>query len=236
MNKKLYIGSLMSGIFLLATVVAPVGAQGRSEEKRQIREDAAAQAEQRQEDRDERKAEIEQRVAERQEQVATERCEQRQAVIERIIPRLANGANTVFDRIDSVYMKIVGFYEDGQLTVSNYEELVDAIELSRANAEEAVAVIGEFEFELDCEENGVGQQLDGYRTAIAEARDELKLYRADVVELISSLRAEAAESDDQGDTEEETETESESEVEVEDESENENENESGDDTEGGDNV
>lgn len=139
-----------------------------------------------------RKLEIQQDVKEKRAQIKMDVCERRQEHLSKMRPHLAQGATSVKKAIDKVYDRVVGFYESGQLTVENYEELVANIEAAKAAAEEAQAAVASYTFEIDCENPKLGEQLDGYRMVVKEAKNSLKEYRKALVELIKSMRAAAA--------------------------------------------
>jgi|GEM_PF-1504169 hypothetical protein len=230
MNKALKITAAVT--LLLSIVAMPVLAQSpnndrRAEDREAIREQARERAEERRTSAQERKQEIMADVEERRAQIKQDVCERRQERLESTLPRLATSATRVQGVIDTMYERVAGFYEDGQLTVDNYDELIDDIEKARVEAETATTAVNEFELELDCENQNVGEQLDGFRTAVREARDGLKDYRTALVSLISSLRAEATEtsSEDSAEEVEESENETETENETEDEEETETETE-----------
>lgn len=156
----------------------------------------------------ERVERIREEVAERRAQVQQDVCERRQENLQNVIPRLSTSANTLLGTFDSVYQRVQSFYESGQLTVENYEELKANVDAAQADATASVNAIAEFEFELDCMNPGAGEQLSSLRQAVNEAKDELKDYRSELVALISALRAEAAESqsEDNGDDGDQDET------------------------------
>ncbi len=132
-------------------------------------------------------------------------CEQRQERLQEKIPNLARSATALQAAMDSIYERVQGFYESGQLSVNNYDELNDNVASAQADAAAAVEAATEFEFELDCENPNVGEQMDSFRQGVVEAREELKVYRSELVELISALRAEAAEDNadsDEGESDE----------------------------------
>ena len=198
--KRIMIG--LVAFSLVLGIAAPLSAHANPDKVEEIRAAAKARAEERRQQKDERIAEIKEEVAARKLELQQDRCERRQEKLAALLPKLSNGATRVKGAIDKVYERVQGFYDSGQLTVDNYDELVEAIELAKANAESSLEALDSFEFEIDCEENGVGGQLDGYRTAVKGAKEDLKAYRKSVVALISSLKAEAAEhdsGDDNGD-------------------------------------
>lgn len=157
----------------------------------QIREQAETRAEETRTTAEQRKQEVMQQVEERRAEIKQDVCERRQQALTNVMPRLAQGATSVKQSMDTMYDRVVGFYESGQLTVDNYETLVGAIETAKANAETALATVEGQTFTLDCTDPNVGQQLDGYRLSIQEARTVLKEYKKALVDLISALKAAA---------------------------------------------
>lgn len=204
---------LTAAVAFMFAMVAPVAVTAQQVSAQEQREAARARALERAENRETRVAEIRQKVEDRKAQVKQDVCERRQEQLQARIPRLAQSVTTLQGVMDSFYTRVVGFYESGQLTVSNYDELVEAVELAKANAASSAEAVESYEFELDCEANDVGAQLDGYRTAVSEARDSLKAYRQALVDLISSMRAAAAEAGDESDANEEAEDETTNETE-----------------------
>jgi len=193
-----YISALVIGVLFVASTPSIALAQGRLDiaEKRQqaraLAEEARENAQPPKPDVEERKATIQQQVEERRSAVQQDVCERRQQNLARVMPRLATGATTVKSTIDTVFERVKGFYESNQLTVENYEDHLNSIETAKVNAEAALEVVSEYRFELDCENQNVGEQLAAYRESIAAARDSLKVYRGALVNLISDMRAEAA--------------------------------------------
>jgi archaellum component FlaC len=195
----------VSSAFILTLMAVPVaaqrpndvGAQERRPGVEQIRDLAENKAAEARISPEERKSVIMAEVEERKISVQNDVCERRKEVLSNVMPRLSQGATSVKKSMDTVYERVVGFYESGQLTVANYDELVSAVEVAKANSEASIQAVNEFEFELDCENSSVGEQLDGFRSAVSAAREELKVYKSTLVELISSMRAEAASSTDE---------------------------------------
>lgn len=132
-------------------------------------------------------------VQTRRTQIKQEVCERREAQLQQKIPHLANSSKRLLGVIDKIYTRVQGFVAGGQLTDPNYDTLKANVDAKQADATAAVEALGEFEFELDCANPNIAEQLDGFRTAVRGARAELKEYRKALVELISSLRAQAAE-------------------------------------------
>lgn len=142
----------------------------------------------------ERRERAQAEASERQVQVRQDVCERQQDRLEEVLPRMATSAVRLLDVMDNMFDRVEGFYESGQLTVANYDELAGEVEDARTKAETAVEALEaeESEFELDCDQPGIGKQLDGYRQLVGEARDDLRDYRDALVGLIQALRSEAA--------------------------------------------
>ena len=190
-------GLIAVAALLLSTLAVPavVGAQ-RGEGQMRGEEARAASEERRrslEEAREARAAEIEDRVTERRAQVQAEVCERRQDQIDRMLPRLASQSTRLAANMDTIYERVQGFYESGQLTVPNFDELDEVVAASQTEVQASVEVVATYEFELDCDNPSLGDQMYGFRESVAEAREALKQYRSDLVTLISSLRAAAAE-------------------------------------------
>ena len=233
--KKLLSLSL-AGVLLVAFTGGPVTAQQqRSDSRQQQSEQQQRRSEQRdtrqreesrgeesqqdsqaaQEDTRERREQIEQKVAERKQEVKQEVCERKKEQLQRVIPKLATQATALKDAIDRVYDNVQGFVESEQVVVSDYEAKKTSVDEAQAEAAAAVGVVEDYQFELDCDNPNVGEQLDGFRLAVTQAREALHAYRDELVALIQSMRAQEADNADQ---------------------QGENQNGSGDDSTGADNA
>lgn len=183
--------TLATMLTLALSIGAPVAAQADQAAGR-IRAEAETRAIERRQKATDRIAEIRTEAETRRAGIKMDVCEDRQARINNRIRTLSRSATNLKDVIDRMYERVQGFYEDGQLTVSNYEELVQAIELAKDNSETSLEALASYEFEVDCESTAVAQQIDSYRTAVREVRDDLKAYRSSLVDLISALKSENA--------------------------------------------
>ena len=141
----------------------------------------------------ERVKEIKEKVALKKAEVKEKVCEKRQEILNDRLANLSTQSAKLKTKIDSMYIRIQGFYDSGQLTVSNYDELRAAVDTASADADAAVSTVESFEFTLDCENVKLGEQLDGFRTAIGDTRIALKDYRKALVGLISAMRSASAE-------------------------------------------
>ena len=213
MNRIIRLASL-SMVFVVVIFAAPAVINAQSDPDNrpgsQARDAAQSRQADRQEKREAMRASIEERVQSRRAEVRVDVCERRQDQLAQLIPRLANQSARLNGVIDDIYARVQGFYESGQLTVEDYDVLNTNVAAAQAEAATAVEVAASYEFELDCDNPSVGDQLVGFRESVADARGALKAYRVELVTLISSLRAEAAEVENENtetNTEEELNTE-----------------------------
>lgn len=207
--------TMIVSLFVLSIVAFPVLVNAQqANDGRERGQDRAVQAQMNAQDRqvsvqqtrEERTQNIQERVEERRAQVLQDVCERRQEQLNARVPQLANQSTRLLGAMDNIYERVQEFYESGQLTVDEYEALNTSVSDAQMNAEASVQVVTSYEFMLDCDNPSVGDQLYGFREAVTEAREELKTYRAELVGLISSLRAAAAAGQDsEASTEPETE-------------------------------
>lgn len=159
-------------------------------------------------------------------------CEKRKSKLESSMSKISTRAEKLVGTFDKVYERVQGFYESGQLTVSNYDELNDAVALAQENAATEAATLSELESEIDCEDPEVAAEVSTYRVSTDEAKAALKEYKTALVALISSMRSAAADKSDSDTQDDSDESETENEGESEEvENENEEETESENDTE-----
>jgi hypothetical protein len=205
MYKK--IGTILVALFLVATVqVVSVGAEEepvtrvRRPEQTQVRvQELKERSEKARNDAQEKVNERKQEATERRLNVKQDVCERKQAQLEAVVPRLSNSSVRVKDAIDKVYERVQGFYESGQLTVENYDELDAVVAERKAASEVSIAALDSATVEYDCENPSFGQQLDGYRLLVRDSRDNLKEYRSALVDLISAMRSADADQDQEQD-------------------------------------
>jgi len=170
----------------------------------------------------ERIAEIKENNQQRRAELKLEVCQRRQERIQSAITRISDRSSRLKSVIDRMFVRVQGFYAEGQLTVENYEELETNVETAQAEAEASIATLESYVFTLNCEDPKTAGQLADFKEAVNETKTALKDYRKTLVELISSMRAAAAEenaNDDSTESEQESETENETETETETENE-----------------
>lgn len=128
-------------------------------------------------------------------------CERRVAKLQSAMTRLEARSTKLLGVIDSFYTKVTGFYSSGQLTVSNYDELLDNVDTARATATDEVAVLGALNEDIDCTDPEVTIDVATFKESAVSTKEVLKAYRKTLVELISSMRAQSAEDNNANKTE-----------------------------------
>lgn len=141
----------------------------------------------------ERAERIRQQAEQRQAQVLMDICERREQQLNQLIPSLSRQATSLLGTIDSVYSRVQQFYDTGQITVENYDELTASVDAAGEDAAAAVQALSDYGFNLNCSDPKTGDYLESFRIAASEAKEALKNYRAELVNLISALRAAAEE-------------------------------------------
>lgn len=127
------------------------------------------------------------------EEARTAACERRQEKLGVAMSNFTAAAAKHASTFDSIFVRIQGFYDSGQLTVSNYTELVAAVSASQSVAQVEVGALAALNVEIDCEDPDVASAIATFRDSAAAARESLRTYRASLTDLISSLKAQAAE-------------------------------------------
>ena len=145
---------------------------------------------------EERKKEIKERVQNNRLQIRRDVCERKHQEITKNMPIFFNGASSVKKTLDTVYERVLGFYENSRLTVDNYSELVGNVEIAKVNAEAAMGVLENQTFSVNCSDLEIGQKLDSHRLAVRDTKEALKVYKKTLIDLISSMRSSSAENSD----------------------------------------
>lgn len=125
-------------------------------------------------------------------QLRTDVCERKEQQLGQLIPGMSRRATTLLGAMDAVYGRVHQFYETGQLTVGNYDELKANVDTAQTEAAAAVQTLQDYEFDLSCGDRLAGGDLDSFRLAASEAKEALQAYRTELVNLISAMRAAAA--------------------------------------------
>jgi hypothetical protein len=211
------ISMVLSTILLSCLLCAPVVVNAQSDETTDtttvIVEKARGVAQEKRKDKQARVDEIKQEVAARKLKVKQSVCDKNEARLNAMIPRVSKNAENIKAVIDKHYLRVQEFYASGKLTTPDYETLVAAIELAKANAEASLETVSTYVVDIDCESETAGEELDSFRTSASQAKEDLKTYRKEVVALISALKSANANENKTDDSDSSDEDESENETE-----------------------
>jgi len=120
-----------------------------------------------------------------------DRCEASKSKLTEKLPQLSQNVTTIKSVLDAKYAKVTAIYESGKLSAGNYTELDQIILEKQKVAEAAIEGLDPSTITIDCNNNGLGVQLDSYRASLNEVKAALKDYRTALVEMVSALNAAA---------------------------------------------
>lgn len=209
-NIRTYI-ALLTGLILLIALLLPVVVGAQQENKERGRKaDVAERVEGRKEKAEERVQEKRLTMETKTEERRQAACERRVEKLEKSMERITTQATRLLGVMDSFHEKVEGFYDKGQLTVSNYDELSANVDSARDAATTEIEALEELNEEIDCTDPEVVVNVSAFKGSANAAKEALREYRKSLVELISSMRSAAAEdkadaseaSDDSTDTDE----------------------------------
>ena len=168
----------------------------RAEDQTREREDAEESLRERianaKEAAKERALQAKAEAQERKLTLAADRCEAMKEKLVAVVPRLGNGVTSVKTSLDKNYDRIVAVHESGKLDTPDYDTLVSAVDEAKTAAEASMALVDPSSITIDCDNKGLGTQLDDYRSVIKAARDDLKSYHKALVDLVSAMNASSA--------------------------------------------
>ncbi len=116
-------------------------------------------------------------------------CEKRQESIQKKTEKYVDNAGKYLGVVDKLSDRVQSFYDDGQLTALNYEELAKAVETARGNAEASVNTLGELDEDVDCENPDAAKNVSAFRGGAAQTRALLHEYSTSVKNLISAMQS-----------------------------------------------
>ena len=125
--------------------------------------------------------------------VRQEVCEQKRTRLQTISQTMSQGATSVKNNLDTMYQRVVTFYESGQLTVTDFQSYIDKIEAAKQEATTSMEALQQREnSDIDCADAKTAVRLEGDKLAGEGVKTALKQYRSQLVDLISAMKATAA--------------------------------------------
>jgi len=147
------------------------------------------------------KAAAQAKIAEHTEEQKTKRCEKRQADVNKITARIAERGQRQIDLFSTIATRVEAFYVKKGVTLSNYDQLVAAVDSAKANAQTTVDTIKTTTITLKCDgtdPNGAGAS---FKAALKAEIQALKDYRTAVKNLIVGVKSVTSTTHDDSSTE-----------------------------------
>lgn len=187
-RKLLPILSLFAVAVCLVPTVALAQSTNASTKAQAALDAAEAKASQAVEKASDKAAAIQNKAESTSLKVRQEVCEQKRTRLQTATQTMSQGATSVKNNLDTMYERVVGFYESRQLTVSDFQSYVDKIETAKQDAETSMEALQLREnADIDCTDAKTASRLVGDKLAGEGVKTALKQYRTDLVSLISAL-------------------------------------------------
>lgn len=114
-------------------------------------------------------------------------CGARKANLERRMQNAVRHAENHKAVFDKIYARVKSFHDTNKLNAANYDELVAAADTAQTDAANAVNALKTLDVNVDCASDNLADNISSFREAVKGTRDELKAYRAAIVDVIKAL-------------------------------------------------
>jgi len=142
----------------------------------------------------ERQAKIEERRDVARERLDAKKkaiCERRESSVNKVITNVSERSQNHFDRIAKIYDLTVAFYDEKDLSISNYDELVANVATTKAAAETALRELKDAP-ELSCDSDGPKADIQAFRNKRLDKVEAFSAYRDAVKAFVKAVREAAA--------------------------------------------
>lgn len=179
------------GLAVMAAVLLPVSAYALSDKANSnaSKADATERVNAAKERAREKSLEAKAKAEERKLTLQADKCEDRKDKLAAVVPRLSKSIESLKSNLDKNYDRIKLVKESGKLNVVNYDDLALAVDEAKATAEISISLVDPASVTVDCTAQGLGTQLDSYRSTVKATRDSLKEYHKALVDLVSAMNA-----------------------------------------------
>lgn len=184
--------SVLAAAVVLIPSVAFAQSANASTKAQEALDAAKEKASQAVENASDKAAEIKNKAESTALKVRQEVCEQKRTRLQTISQTMSQGATSVKNNLDTMYERVVTFYESGQLTVTDFQSYVDKIESAKQEATTSMEALQQREnSDIDCTDAKTAVRLEGDKLAGEGVKTALKQYRTELVNLISAMKAAA---------------------------------------------
>ena len=183
-------------VFALSIVPAAVFAEEGDERTEEETTTTSAPADDKTSDRGERlktrlqelKQERQEKQQQRLEATKLRICEQRQAKIKAIINRSITRAERQLKLFTTISERVKTFYQEKDRTVTNYDDLVAAVDAAKAKAQAELEVLKDLDA-FDCNAEDPKGNAEAFKEALKMINQDLKDFRTAVKNLIVGVKS-----------------------------------------------
>jgi hypothetical protein len=123
-------------------------------------------------------------------------CQARSAALTNHMKNAVTAAGKHKQVFDNIYTKVKGFHDSKNLSVTNYDQLVAAVDTAQADAAAKIAALKALNVNVDCTQvDSLTTNVSAFREAVSATRDSLKSYRKSIVSLITALKGASTSTD-----------------------------------------
>jgi len=190
MQKRLFSSLLVALALVLALGIVPAAVLAEEDE---VMETTAASDSGRGEDtlKDELLELRHQRQEDRQHRLEANKlrvCELRKVKVQAIMTRSITRAERQLALFSTIAERVEAFYQDKGRTISNYDELVAAVNAAKADAEANLETLKNLE-PFDCSAEDPKGNIEAFKLAIKSIKQDLKDFRSSVNDLIVGVKS-----------------------------------------------
>ena len=116
------------------------------------------------------------------------KCEDQKNGLTQKVANINKNAQKHFDRISSVYEKILKYQSDNKVAVANISELTAAADAAKIQAQASLDTLKALTPTLDCTQGTVPNDIATFRASVAQARIDLRAYRSSVKDILKVVK------------------------------------------------
>ncbi|MBX4201454.1 hypothetical protein KW803_00965 [Candidatus Saccharibacteria bacterium] len=131
-------------------------------------------------------------------------CEARKANLTKRMSKAVTQANKHKEVFDKIYSRVKTFYEDKNLSVSDYDSLTADVDTAQAGAATSIEALSSLDVSVDCTSQNVAETVSTFQQGVKSTRDSLKTYRTSLTHLIKSIKGASTSTDKSTNTESST--------------------------------
>jgi hypothetical protein len=115
-------------------------------------------------------------------------CEKREEKIKNIMSRIVDRGEKQLELFTKISDRVQAFYEDKELSVANYDDLVVEVEAKKADAQAALDAIDDTTVEFACVGTDPKGAAESFKEALKSKIAALKAYKTAVKDLLVAVK------------------------------------------------